>query len=386
MKLYEVSNFIKKIINISLVVVVLISGYIYIRPVFTQIFETVKPEEAPVIPYKINKIRFTVDPILSYNLTQTRINYLGNPETQWANLTTRKLPLFEYSFSDIEDIDYTPRAKQVALALGYDNLNQVDNGEISNKYKWLKNGIVFEIDKITKRMVQIPVQTNFSNYKQYLSSGNFVSSESPTPFVTNFLQASSRFSGNELSELELEPTFLRFEGNNLIETNNINSELSYVKVFRKIADYKVVSKRYEFPQIYFYVTSLRPEIQTNFPNYRLIHFKVNKIDYTKSFEGYEFDITPLPSAVEELKKGNFIVADIKFRGESFGATPKPEDIKIQTITFDSYEIGYYDNFEETIQNTFVQPVYIFKGNIELDNGFKGRITTYIPAVDIKYIN
>lgn len=385
MKLYEVSNYIKKVVNISLVVIFLISGYISIRPIVSQLFETVTPEEAPAIPFKVNRIRFTIDPSLTYNVSQTRINYLGNPETQWESLETRRLPLYEYNFSSIEDIDYTPKAKQIALALGYDNLNQVDNAEISNKYKWLKNGIVFEIDKITKRMVQIPVESNFATYKQYLSAGNFVSSESPTPFVNNFLQVSGRFDPTEFSNIELESTFLRFDGNNLIETNNINSELSYVKVFRKLANYKVVSKKYEFPQIYFYVTSLRPEIQTNFPNYRLIHFKLNKIDYTQSFDGYEFDITPLPVAVEELKKGNFIVADIKFRGESFGATPKPEDIKIQTITFDSYELGYYDNFEETIQNTYLQPVYIFKGNIELENGFRGRITTYIPAIDNRYV-
>jgi hypothetical protein len=384
MKLYEVSNFIKKVINIFLVVVILLSSYIYIRPFVSQIFQTIEPEQAPEIPYKVDRIKFTIDPNLSYDVSQSRITYLGNPETQWANFATKRLPLYEYTFSSIEDIDYTPRAKQIALALGYDNLNQIDNAEISNKYKWVKNGIVFEIDKITKRMIQIPTESNFLAYKQYLSSGNFVSEESPKSFVNNFLGVSGRFRGNELNELDLEPNFLRFEGNNLIESNNINSELSYVKVFRKLSNFKVVSKRYEFPQIYFYVTSLRPEIQTNFPNYRLIHFKLNKTEYIPSYNNYEFDLLPLTVAVEDIKNKRFVISDIKFRGDSFGAIPNPQSIKIQNITFDTFELGYYDNFEETVQNLNLQPIYIFKGNVELDSGVRGRVTAYVPALDVKY--
>jgi hypothetical protein len=386
MKLYEMSGFIRKVINIFLGVVMVISLYIYLAPIVSNFYQTVTPEPAPEIPYKVNRINFTLDQNFNFDLAQTRINYLGNPDTQWNNLLTKKLNLYEYNFTSIEDIDYTPKAKQIALSLGYDDLNQRDNAEISNKYVWLRNGIIFEIDKVTKRMIQIPQQPNFSSFKQYLSAGNFVTPESPKPFVLNFLRTTGRFSEAELNNLELEPSFLRFEANNLIESNNIASEISYVKVFRKISNFKVVSKRYEFPQVYFYVSSLRPEIESNFKNYRFIHFKVNKLDYSPSFSDYEFDLIPLPTVVNELRQGKFIISDMKFPGDTFAATPSPNNTKITAITFDSYELGYYDNYEETIQNQYVQPIYIFKGTVELDSGLRGRITVYSPALDPRFYN
>jgi hypothetical protein len=386
MKLYEVSNFIRKIINIVIGIVVVISIYIYVQPIATQLIASVQPEKGPEIPYKMNKINFTIDPGFNLSLAGTRINYLGNPNSQWENLDTKALMVYEYSFSSVEDIDYTPKAKQVALQLGYDDLNQRDNAEVSNKYIWIKNGLIFEIDKISKKMVQVPQQTNFASYKQYLSSGNFLTLESPKPYVMSFLNATGKFSETELKELELEPQFIRFESNNLVESNNIAAELSYVKVFRKLSNLKVVSKRYEFPQIYFYVSSLRPEIETNFKNYRFMHFKVNKLNYTPAFESYEFALRPLPDVVNELKQGNFIISDIKFVGEAFAATPDPATTKVQTITFDSFELGYYDNYEETINNEFVQPIYIFKGTVELETGNRGRITVYTSAINPLFIN
>jgi hypothetical protein len=211
MKLYEVSNFIRKIINIILGVVVLISLYIYASPIVSEIFLAVKPEEKPVIPYKVNKINFTIDPAFSLSLANTRINYLGNPTSQWENLETKKLMAYAYNFSSVEDIDFTPKAKQIALQLGYDDLNQRDNAEISNKYVWVKNGLIFEIDKVTKKMVQVPQQPNFASYKQYLSSGNFLTQEAPKPFILNFLTTSGKFSEKELGGLALEPQFIRFE-------------------------------------------------------------------------------------------------------------------------------------------------------------------------------
>jgi len=385
MKLYEVSNFVRKVINIIIGVVLLISLYLYLQPAAIRLFEQVKPEPEEVIPYKFSKINFTLDSNMSYNLSQAKINYLGNPDNQWQNEIKKKLKVYKYNFSSIEDIDYTPRAKQIALSLGYDDLNQTDNAELSNKYRWLKNGLIFEIDKVTKRMVQLPTQPNFASFKQYLSAGNFITPASPKPFVSNFLATTGRFSENELKNIEMESQFLRFESNNLVESNNIAAELSYVKVFRKVSDLKVVSKRYEFPQIYFYVSSLRPEIENSFKNYRFMHFKINKLDYTEGFTGYEFDLTPLPVVVNEIKQGKFIVSDIKFSGESFGATPNPENVNIQNITFDSYEIGYYDNYEDTLTNEFVQPVYVFKGTVELSSGARGRIVGYAPAIDQKYI-
>jgi len=161
MKLYEMANFIKKIVNYFIVIIIIISAYIYVQPIVSGLFTSVSPEKPPEIPYKTNRINFTQDTNLNFSISKSKIVYLGNPENQWKNLETKTLRIYEYNFSSIEDIDFTPKAKQVALQLGYDDLNQRDNAELSNKYVWTKNGLLFEINKVNKRMVQIPQQGSF---------------------------------------------------------------------------------------------------------------------------------------------------------------------------------------------------------------------------------
>lgn len=90
--------------------------------------------------------------------------------------------------------------------------------------------------------------------------------------------------------------------------------------------------------------------------------------------------------VNDLKQGKFIIAEVKFNGESFGATPTPNNVQASSITFDNYELGFYDNYEETVKNDHIQPIYIFKGTIELNTGARGRITVYTPAIDTKFFN
>lgn len=386
MKLYDVADFIKRLINVVIIIVFLVAGVIYATPFVTNIVKqaqksTVKEE----VPFILEAINFTQDNNLKYDLTDTRILYIGNAQTQWENLENKALKVYEYNFSTLEDIDYLPKAKRVAFANGYDDLNIIDNGEISNKFIWTKNGLQFEINKVNKKMTQFPQNSNLSALKAYLTSGNFITNDSPEAYAKKFLEISGRFTPEEIETLTFEPTFLRFESNFLIEGNNISSELSYLKVFRNLDNFKVVSKRYDFPQIYFYVASLRPEIENSYKNYRYPFFKLNKTDYKTSFDGYQFDLNPLPNVLEnQLKTKNFIISEIKINNSNFGYVPNRDSSRIKTISVENFELSYYDNFDETSLNNFVQPIYVFKGSVELETGEKGRITIYTPALNPKY--
>jgi len=386
MKLYEMANFIRKLINIGIGIVLVVAIFIYVSPIISDFAsQAQKATQKEVIPYYINPINFTQDPSLKYNLANTTILYIGNPDSQWKNLETKQMKLYEYNFSKLEDIDYLPTAKRIAFESGYDDLSLVDNGEVSNKFVWAKNGLQFEINKVNKKIVQFPQGSEVAFLKSYVTGGNFISNEIPSNFSLNFLKSSGRFSKEEIDSLIIEPTFLRFESNYLIESNNISSELCYLKIYRSIDDKKVVSKRFDFPQIYFYVASLRPEVETSFKNYRFPLIKMNKIDYKTSYNEQLFDLNPITNVVEtQLKAKNFVISEIKINNSEFRFIPNIETTNIKTISIESVEVAYYDNFDETSLNTNIQPIYVFKGSIELATGEKGRITAYTPALNPKY--
>lgn len=388
MKLYETAEFIKKLLNVLLVVIFFIALYSYSQPLIAILRGTPPPppEEEEIISNYLPKINFSEDENLKYNLQPANIIYLGNPETQWQEFPEKdkRLPVYEYTFSTTENIDYTPTAKSFALTLGYRDLNQTDNAEISNKYKWSRDGFSFEIDKITKRMFQLPDSNSFLPFKELLSSGNFINTATPATFAQTLLENSKRYSPEEVNSVIFEPQFLRFEGQVLRDTVATSAELSYVKTFRKLSDKKVVSKKYDFPQTYIYVASLRPETEANFPNLRYPHFKINKNNYISSFAGETFAIYPLNTVVErELKQKRFVIADLKINNRDFGYLPDKTQF-IRNITVDSYELGYYDNFDQVQLNENIQPIYIFKGAVEMANGERGRIILYTPAIDPKY--
>lgn len=386
MKLYEVANFIKRVINIAVILFLVISGYISAVPFITEVVtQTKQATQKEVIPYTLNPINFTQDPTLKYDLTNTQVLYIGNPETQWSSLENKKAKVYEYNVSKNIDIDYLPTARRIALNLGYDDSNITDNGDLSNKYIWAKNSLQFEIDKISKRMTQMPQTSDLANIKKYVTAGNFLSNEVAQNYGLAFLNSSGRFSKIEIESLIYEPFFLRFESNLLVETNNISSELCYLKIYRKLNNLKVVSKRYDFPQIYFYVSSIRPDIEASFKNYRYPMFKINKIDYKLSYNDYDFDLNNLTNVVNnQIKTKNFVISEIKINNSNFGYIPNKDTSKIKTISIESFEVGYYDNYEDTGINKNIQPIYIFKGSVEMGSGEKGRITMYVPALDPKY--
>lgn len=386
MKLYQTAEYIKKMVNIVGGIIIVISLYFYVFPTIQSLLPQAGPPPPPPVKNFIPKVVFSLDKSLSYDVSSANIVYLGNPETQWSSLASKSLPLYEYFLPTTEDIDFTPTAKDIALDIGYRDLNQTDNAQLSNKYIWTKDGLFLEIDKVNKRILQLPEGNSFSPFRGLFTSGNFINTNTAINYARNLLTVSRRFTSSEIKETVFETQFLRFEGDSLKETAATSAELSYVKTYRVLMDRKVVAKKYDFPQTYVYVSSLRPEVEATYQNLRYPHFKINKIEYKIVFPEDTFDLQPLADVVDfELKEKKFVISDLKISNKDFGYLP-PIDNTIKNITIDSYEIGYYDNYDQVAQNDYIQPIYIFKGGVEMGNGERGRIVLYTPAVNPKYYN
>jgi len=386
MKLYQTAEYIKKMVNIVGGIVVVISLYFYVFPTIQSLLPKEGPPPPPPVKNFIPRIVFSADKSLTYDVSNVNLVYLGNPQTQWSSLATKSLPIYEYFVETAEDIDFTPTAKDIALEIGYRDLELIDNAQISNKYVWEKDGLILEIDKITKRIIQIPEGNSFSPFKSLFTSGNFLNSNSPTVYARSLLTSSRRYSPQDIRNTIFEVQFIRFEGDSLKETSATASELAYVKAYTLLNEKKVVAKKYDFPQTYMYISSLRPEVESRYQNLRYPHFKVNKTEYNIVFPEDSFELQPLPEVVNfELRENKYVIADLKISNKDFGYLP-PVESSIRNITIDSYEIGYYDNYDQVVQNQYIQPIYIFKGSVEMNNGEKGRIVLYTPAVAPKYYN
>ena len=235
-------------------------------------------------------------------------------------------------------------------------------------------------------MAQAPVNSDLSVLKGYISAGNFITTNTPQNYISEFLRATGRFTNKELEELIYEPKFLKYESDKLTDNNNtISAELAYVKAYRSLESKKVVSKKYEFPHNFFYVASLNPGVEKDFKNYRFPLFRLNKVEYKKGFDGELFELQPLPNVVNQklVNEKNFVISDVKINNSNFGYQPT-KNSKVRIISIEEFEVGYYDSYDLTAVNNTVQPIYIFKGSLEMENGERGKITIYTPAIDPKY--
>lgn len=349
------------------------------------------PEERPVL-YKFSPIVFsTVSDYPSgengIDLSNTKIIYRRNAQLDWTSLPQKTIKLYAINQNLPEDIDYLQTAKGVALFLGYSDLNLVSTGVSDDKYIWgvPEDEILFVINKKNKKMEQ--KINSISKLKNYLTSGEFVNTEFVTNNVKQFMVNSKKFNQQEIQNTQFESTFLRFEGESLVETPILSSEIAYVKAYNPLNGKKIVGNNYETPSNFMYVSSLRPEIAASKKNYRFPRFSIYKNEYVEVFNGELFDLDPLPNVIDRvINSKDFVIRGITFNDFPHNGN-RPKIFKIENISIESFEIAYFDDFQDGFgKNSIVQPIYLFKGNFDTSTGQRGKIILYAPAISPKYYN
>ena len=390
MRLVHAAKVIKKSVYIFFGVIFLAYTGTTIIP---QLWEQAFPKEPEVSPinYKFSPIIFSAvkdfpSGTEGIDVSQTKIIYRRDAQADWAGLKNKKSKIYTYNNNVPEDIDYLLTAKSIALNLGYTDLNLISTGVSDDKYIWEisddKSQLV--INRKSKKMEQF---CNMTILKSYLTSGEFVNEEFITNNVKKLLTNSKRFSADEIQNSKIETTYLRFEGENLIESPIIGSELAFAKIYIPLDGKKLVGNNYDIPKTYMYVSSLRPEISDTKKNYRFPRFSIYKNEIVNAFKGEEFDLNPLPDVIiRVINNKDFVVRGISFNGTPHGGS-RPKSFKIDNISIESFEIALFDDYQDGFgKNTLIQPIYLFKGNFDTTNGERGKIILYTPAVDPKYYN
>jgi len=390
-----------RLVNAAVVIkksIYIFFGLILLFYTFTEIVPQVYRQIVPETP-KENPIKFKFNPIVfssvkeyptgenGIDFSNSKIVYRRSPETDWENLNKKTSKIYTYRTNLPEDIDYLITAKGIAFNIGYTDLNLISTGESDRKYIWEvpQDKIQLIINGKTKKMEQ--KIGSLTTLKSYLTAGEFVNSEFPNNFVRKLLLDSKNYTSEEIQKSQLETTFLRFEGSNLIESQILGSELAFVKIYLPLDGKKIVGNNYEVPNNFAYIGSLRPEIAQSKKNYRYPRFNLYKNDIKEAFDGEQFDLSPLPDVVSRVVNSkDFVVRGIVFNELPHG-TPVTKSTKIENISLENYEIAYFDDFQDGFgKNNLIQPIYIFRGNFDTSTGQRGKIILYTPAVDPKYYN
>ena len=393
MKLYEVTKNIKQ--YAIFVVLVFLLLYIVFEFVPDFISQNITPpptaEQAQTI-IKINPLVFGPPQNLQIgagkiDFSNAVITYLGNPEQEYDNLTTKFFNVYELVTRKTTPLDYSQTAREVAFFLGYDTQDQISTGELTDEIAWSKYNMSFSINKKTQDMFQGVPGGNIQQYKNFYTAGEFANSNYVVEKVKDMLRASRRFGQGDLETNLYISDYYLFQGDFLVPTASGSSEIAYTKVYQTLDGLKVVGKNYEIPQTFFFVGSLRSQLQETYKNLQYPTFKISKNNYTNELEGTQFEVKPLTEAISEVSNfKNFVVANLKIDNTPFGS-PTPQNLQMRSMTLDTFELAYYDDFEgKVVNNLSIQPIYVLRGSFETIDGLRGRITIYTRAIQSKYYN
>lgn len=391
MRLVNAAKIIKKGLYIFFGFILVFYFIFEVGPSLMKSFFPPAPVEKPIL-YKFSPIVFST--VKDYpsgengiDVSESNIIYRRNANLDWNSLPSKSVKLYTLNTDLPEDLDYLTTAKSVASFLGYGDSSLISTGISDNNYIWEvpEDNIQFTINKKNKKMEQRI--KGIVRLKNYLTAGEFVNAEFVNNKVTQFLINSRKFTSDEIKTVNYETTYWRFENENLIESPILGAELAKVKIYIFKDGKRIVGNNYEAPSNFMFISSLRPEIAESKKNYRYPRFILYKNELTTVFNGEEFDLEPLPNAIQRVVDNkDFVIRGITFNDLPLEA-PKPKNFKIENISIESFEVAYFDDYEEGFgKNPLVQPIYLFRGNFDTNTGQRGKIILYTPAVNPKYYN
>jgi hypothetical protein len=155
---------------------------------------------------------------------------------------------------------------------------------------------------------------------------------------------------------------------------DMEAEIGYVNFFRSIGDYPIYGPEYNKGLIRMYVANKDSNKILAHP---LIEYKVREID-TDSKATYP--IISVATAWSQVSQHNGIISYVKPNLRSPFEEYSP--VQIAEILINEITLAYYDDTEE---QPYLQPIYLFEGNYLGPKNEKGSIAIYYPAISGEWI-
>jgi len=152
-----------------------------------------------------------------------------------------------------------------------------------------------------------------------------------------------------------------------------DAEIGYVNFFRMVGKYRIVGPVYKQGLVRLYVGVGNSAVTKN----PCIHSNIREIN-TQSNATYP--LLPINVAWGEVANNKGVISHIKPNTQSPFEDYKP--VMVEEILINDIFLAYYDDTEE---QTYLQPIYVFEGNYIGPNNEKGTVTIYYPAISGEYI-
>ncbi|MBP8960867.1 hypothetical protein KBG31_01425 [Patescibacteria group bacterium] len=357
-------------LTVTFVVVFLFGRYIFI-PIAKDAYNKAFPPKNPPNPafgllepleFEPQKILNTTPPKFTLFTKDGRLP-IDLPNR--ATVYTYAQPVFSYEAGKRASID--------AGKLGFSDTS-LSTSLKGNEYRWVDpaTGASLFINTTTSELeMKVPAYSLFGSFKP--GSINRVTAPST---AKNILQDIGRF----WDPLYAEGTQTVEMG--VIRNNGISytafqgeAEVARVDFFRSINNIPIVGPIYKEGLIRLIVGNPNKEDAIKRSPY--IYYNVREIVQNSQAT---YPLLPISTVWEEVAKGNGVISFVRPATQSIFEEYKP--IRITEVLITDVFLAYYDDSRE---QPYLQPIYVFEGNYTGPDNTKGNIAIYYPAVSGEYV-
>jgi len=241
-------------------------------------------------------------------------------------------------------------------------------------YKWVKNESdgVLQINTNTKEVI---LYTPLSGKSQFFPK-NSLTEERAINYAKDVLEKIDRYYDPLYKEGKQVVTLGEFSSSVLTETDSIiDAQIARVDFFRSIDEYPIVGQDPNSGMIHAYVK--KPASNDRHYNVPILRSYINEIDQ-KTDATYPI--------INPADAWNFIKQN---KGALVSALPDNSSllvpqttIRIEEVFINKISLAYYEN---TTQQDYLQPIYVFEGTYTTEGTAGGSVSFYYPAVSPEYI-
>ncbi len=373
MNLTRTSVVFRRGVNIVLGILVLYIGFKAASPFVKDLYLKINPpKNPPTIAYGM------LDPIefIEKETTGTVREVVLNTTSGGLPSLPTQLPVYKY-----EKLEFSYQAgkdaQDHARKLGFTDDEQVTDLK-GNLFSWKdkQTGAILEIEIHTK---ELRVQTNLANFQSLFSPGK-ITTASAEGQARRVLTGIDRLNNEQYSRETGKVSMAKFASGKLVKANSpFEAQLARVDFFRKVRDFPILGpdpkKGLLSVVVGVSIGTGAPEVLSNpiidFHDWPLIEDENGTYPLITVQEAW--------NAVANEKQG--VIASVIPTDDSVFAE-KPTPPRVDTVLINNIYLAYYDT--EKRQN-FMQPIYVFEGDYNVNGKPGGEITLYFPAVQGQYV-
>lgn len=350
------------------IMVYLFGAFLFI-PTAKNLYKSLFPPKNPPNPAfgTLEPIQFETQAILSpetpkYTLFTTNGKLPSNFPDRMTVYTYKK-PVISFEAGK--------KAASDAQTVGFEESDLTTNLK-GNEYKWIdaETGANLTINTETKNLT---LETPEGSLRGAYTEGS-MNKDKARETAVGVLRSIGRFSDPLYVKGDQTINLGSHENGEIKYTAYArDAEIGYVNFFRSISKYSIVGPIYKQGLVRLYVGGGNDAIKKN----PFIYTNIREIN-TQSNATYP--LLPISVAWSEVANNKGVISYIKLNTQSPFEDYKPT--KVEEILINDIFLAYYDDTEEQL---YLQPIYVFEGNYIGPNNEKGAVAIYYPAISGEYI-